>query len=135
MVRNALFGAVLATALTTIGCGRSSSFETVPVTGTAQLAGGGTFKGFAKCEIRFEPTATTGEFRAASGKIQEDGSFTLTTQTDDGALPGKYLIVAKIMKTYPPSPAEVNAVWVCDPKEVEVTDGMDPVTIKISKGR
>lgn len=118
------------------GCGGSSPFDTVPVTGTAQLATGESLQGYATRDIRFEPQATSGDFRAATAKIQDDGTFTLgTMKADDGAIPGKYTVVAKIMKNYPPSEAERNAVWICEPKEVEVVPGMEPVTIKITKGK
>lgn len=134
--QSVLRGALMAGCLTALGCGGSSPFETVPVTGSVEFGSGESLKGYATRDIRFEPQATTGDFRAATAKIQDDGTFTLGTMTaDDGAIPGKYTVMAKIMKNYPPSAAERKAVWICEPKEIEVTPGMEPVTIKITKGR
>lgn len=116
------------------GCGGGSPFETVPVTGKVEIEGGGSLAGYAMKSIQFTPNSTATEVRAASGTIGEDGTFKLgTMKADDGALPGKYLVRATILKNYPPSPAELKKTWIVEPAEVEVTDGMEPIVIKVKE--
>ncbi|WP_425614471.1 hypothetical protein NA78x_004340 [Anatilimnocola sp. NA78] len=55
--------------------------------------------------IRFEPVhdpnAAEGTFKAASGDIQPDGTYRLTTfDPNDGALAGEYKVVFTVLKTY-----------------------------------
>jgi hypothetical protein len=118
------------------GCGESSPFETVPVTGTVQMADGSSMAQMVKRSLRFTPNSVSEESRVATGDISPEGAFELgTMKTGDGAIPGKYAVSVTILKTYPPSEAERNAVWVCEPAEVEVTEDMEPVAIKIRRSK
>ncbi len=97
------------------------------------MADGSALKGYAMKTIRLTPNSTDAEARPASGEVQEDGSFKLGTKTaSDGAMLGKYAVFASIMKNYPPTPADISKTWVCDPAEIEIKDGMEPITIKVS---
>ncbi|MDZ4780918.1 MAG: hypothetical protein SGJ19_11750 [Planctomycetia bacterium] len=118
------------------GCGGGSPYDTVPISGTVTLADGGDLKGYAMKTIRLAPNSTDAEARPASGEVQEDGTFKLGTKTaSDGAIPGKYAVFASIMKNYPPTPADISKTWVCDPAEIDVKEGMEPISIKVSVGK
>lgn len=72
------------------GCGgrgrAAASLKTVPVKGTVRLNG----KPVTKGTVKFEPEVPG---RTATGAIQADGSFTLSTYaTDDGAVPGPHRV-------------------------------------------
>jgi hypothetical protein len=78
------------------GCGGAGEGR-LPVSGTVKNADGTVPTGESAL-VWFEPVA---EGRAASGSIQEDGSFSLMTQTPgDGVAPGDYKVVLKIWKNY-----------------------------------
>lgn len=81
------------------GCGSSSGVQ--KVTGKIEFPGGEVPKG-ELAVVRFEPVATGGEgVRGASGDIQPDGTFQLTTlEPNDGAYPGEYKVALTVVKTY-----------------------------------
>lgn len=115
------------------GCGGGSPYDTVPVTGKVELQGGGTLQGYAMKTIRLMPNSTAADARGASGQVRDDGTFEMgTMKGNDGAVPGKYTVTASIMKNYPPTDADMKKSWVCEPTEIEVTAGMEPITIKVS---
>jgi hypothetical protein len=115
------------------GCGGGSPFDTVPVTGKVEVVGGGSLQGYAMKTIRLAPNSTDADARAASGQVKEDGTFELgTMKANDGAIPGKYAVLATILKNYPPTPADTKKTWVCEPAEIEIKEGMEPITIKVS---
>lgn len=74
------------------GCG-GGGLETVPVSGTVSLDGKPLDHGF----VRFVPVDTT-KGRLATGTIQKDGKFTLSTANSDGVLLGDYKVVVECMK-------------------------------------
>lgn len=91
----------LCVCLALIACGCDSSAKIIPVTGKIEFPGGEVPKGeFAI--VRFEPVAVGGEgVRGASGDIQPDGTFELTTlDPGDGAFPGEYKVALTVVKTY-----------------------------------
>jgi hypothetical protein len=83
------------------GCGGSPGLY--PVHGKITSANGPLPKGEVAI-IRFEPIAGTtaeGQTKAASGDIQPDGTYQLTTlDRNDGAFVGDYKVTFTINKTY-----------------------------------
>jgi hypothetical protein len=117
------------------GCNSSSPYATVPVTGKVELSTGDNLAGYAMKSIQFSPNSADPEAKPASSEIKEDGTFELGSMKNaDGAVPGKYFVNVRLMKHYPPTEAERVAVWLCEPAEVEVKEGMEPVVIKVKKG-
>ena len=88
-------------AVAMIGGGCDSSPNIYPVTGKIEFPGGQVPKGEIAV-VRFEPVAVGGEgVRGASGDIQPDGTFELTTlDPGDGAYPGEYKVALTVVKTY-----------------------------------
>lgn len=115
------------------GCG-GSELGCVPVSGKVTLAEGLKLDQFAIKNIALEPVDPTKGTRRASGPILADGTFVLMTQLpDDGAVPGSYTVSCNIYKQYPPTAADTQAKWVFEPATVEVTSGMEPLAITVSK--
>ena len=86
--------AVLSLSALCCGCGSDGRLA---VGGTVKYADGSIPKGETG-QIWFEPVD---EGRAASGTIEDDGSFTMMTQTPgDGVAPGRYKVVLKVWKDY-----------------------------------
>jgi hypothetical protein len=120
---------VLSLLLCVAGCGGG-----IPglqrVTGKITVPGGGPPPKGEISVVRFEPVAGTqaeGQAKGASGDIQPDGTFTLTTvQKNDGAFVGEYKVCFTILKAYPNGPSLV------DPKFASA--GTTPHTAKVTKG-
>jgi hypothetical protein len=75
------------------GCGSSSELDMVPIRGEVTFNGQPLTVG----SVIYMPVGATG--RQATGKIQPDGSFQLTTrEANDGALAGEYKIVVHAVK-------------------------------------
>ena len=76
------------------GCGGGNPLDTIPVGGRVTMDG----KPLTTGEVRYLPKdAQNG--RVASGAIQPDGSFALTTlKAEDGALRGDYRVVVVVYK-------------------------------------
>jgi hypothetical protein len=84
--------AVLAVA----GCGGPEADQTYPVSGRITSRG----QPLAQGTVTFVPEA--GGSRVATGEIQPDGSYTLTTiAPSDGALPGKYRVTITAEEVVP----------------------------------
>jgi hypothetical protein len=86
------------------GCGGPTGPKRVPVSGTVKYEDGSIPTG-AVTVIRFEPAragnAADPNTKAASGTIQPDGSYQLTTvEENDGAFPGEYKVTFTVMKDY-----------------------------------
>jgi hypothetical protein len=82
-------GILLTTVLTT-GCG-SSGPTTIPIRGEV-IYKGAQLKDVPQGLVHYIPNSSDG--RQASGRLQADGSFVLTTfQNGDGVVPGEYDIV------------------------------------------
>ena len=82
-------GLLLATILVA-GCGRSGP-ETIPIRGEVYFKGA-PLKDVPQGLVHYIPKSPDG--RQASGRLQPDGSFVLTTfQSGDGVMPGEYDIV------------------------------------------
>jgi hypothetical protein len=96
--------ALLPLLLVAIGCG-GGGLKPVPVSGTINYQG----KPVTEAQVTFHWTGGEGG-RSASGKTDAQGKFKLTTNsTNDGAVPGDYVItVAKY-----------------DPKAVGMSEGID----------
>ncbi len=88
-------------AISFVVAGCNSSQGVHPVSGKVNFPGGEVPKGEIAV-IRFEPVATGGEgVHGASGDIQPDGTFQLTTlERNDGAYPGEYKVALTVVKTY-----------------------------------
>ena len=89
---------------TSFGCGGTTGPKRVPVSGTVKYEDGSIPTG-AVTAIRFEPArggnAADPNTKAASGTIQPDGSYQLTTvEENDGAFPGEYKVTFSVMKDY-----------------------------------
>jgi hypothetical protein len=81
------------------GCSKGISY--VPVTGTVKFADGSVPQGEI-ATITFQPADAAPNAKGASGKIADDGSFSLhTLQPGDGALPGAYRVTVHVMQGYP----------------------------------
>ena len=107
-----------------IGCDRSSTqgAATLPVKGTVTLNG----KPLTKGHVIFEPD---GAGKEATGDIQPDGSFVLTTyQKDDGAVIGNHRV--SIMTTEKKVPTKYGSVNTSK-LEVEVSQGKTDYSINL----
>jgi hypothetical protein len=81
---------VLLTSVLTAGCG-SSGPTTIPIRGEV-IYKGAPLKDVPQGLVHYIPKSSDG--RQASGRLQPDGSFVLTTfQDGDGVVPGEYDIV------------------------------------------
>jgi hypothetical protein len=128
-------GIALAAAVLLVGCGSSGKGQ---VSGTVTLAGqpvtGGSVSFAPVIEPGFSPAAAPG--RVATGAVRSDGSFSLSTDTDeDGALIGRHEVVYT-----PPSvggesadPAAKSPYHGLVPRErlVEVKGGVNTFTIEL----
>jgi hypothetical protein len=75
------------------GCGSSNELDMVPIRGEVTYNGQPVTEG----SVVYIPVESTG--RQATGKIQPDGSFQLTTrEANDGAVVGEYKIVVHAVK-------------------------------------
>ena len=88
LCRPLALAAAAALAVGSAGCG-SGQLGTAPVSGKVSFNGapvpGGT--------ITFYPAGEGGDSRPASGAVNPDGTFSLTTyEPGDGAVPGKYKV-------------------------------------------
>lgn len=82
------------------GCG--SSHGTIGISGTVTYQGKPVVG-----EIQFSPEDASGEARAATGKLDDSGRYTLTSfETGDGAKPGKYLV--SVISKGPDKPVPEN---------------------------
>ena len=73
------------------GCAKEGLDGTIPIKGTVTYRGGPLTTG----EVRYIPNSDEG--RIARGKLQEDGTFELTTLAGgDGALPGDYKVLVVV---------------------------------------
>ncbi|MHC5538828.1 hypothetical protein ACYOEI_11460 [Singulisphaera rosea] len=107
------------------GCSSSSASQgasTLPVKGKVMFKGQPLKKG----TITFEPD---GAGKDASGQIQPDGTFVMTTYTkDDGAVVGTHRVaIAHAGRSVPLKFASVSASKI----EVEVTEGKTDYTIEL----
>lgn len=111
MIRSFLF-LFLAGVLVLAGCQKSGP---VPVAGKVKFSDGGVPQGEIS-EIVFEPEelgSGNENVKGASGKIQPDGSFTITTlNPGDGAYPGKYKVTLKVFESYVTQKSLVDAKYV-----------------------
>jgi hypothetical protein len=92
--------ALAASVLLVAGCGAISGLDTVPVRGVVTYNG----KPLTEGTVVYLPESGS-EGRQATGPIQTDGSFSLTTMSaDDGVMKGKYQIVVYAYKPHPGEP-------------------------------
>ena len=95
--RAALTAGVLALV---VGCGPKSGLDLVPVRGEVTYNG----KPLAEGTVVYLPEQASAG-RQATGPLQPDGSFSLTTQKrDDGVMKGSYQIVVYAYKPHPGEP-------------------------------
>ncbi len=93
-----------------IGCSSEITYDVVPVSGTVKFADGSVPTGEI-ATISFHPDAAglpDGTFKAqpsATGDLQKDGSFQLTTFGQPGAVVGHHKVVITIIAKYPGDPA------------------------------
>jgi hypothetical protein len=93
--------------VTVSGCGRSGPV-TVPIRGEVVYQGA-PLKNVPQGLVRYMPKSPESG-RQASGRIQPDGSFELTTfKRADGVVPGEYNIVVSAYSTQAPSREETEA--------------------------
>lgn len=131
-----LFGLL---AVTSVGCGGSSGeFKVAPVKGKVIFNGQPVTSG----SIHFRPVAVQGakegmQGKPASGQIQSDGTFVLTTfRQGDGAIVGKhevsYIPATGGAETYEQQPEKSPYLGlVPKEKEVEVKPGTNEITIEL----
>jgi hypothetical protein len=92
--------AVVSLAVVVVGCGGDSKKTAIPVSGKVTF-NDGMPPAAEYMQIRFEPAVGTPDTKAATGTIQKDGTYQLTTvAANDGAFPGDYKVVFSIYKTY-----------------------------------
>jgi hypothetical protein len=122
-------------ALSLAGCG-GDSLGCVPVTGTATFADGLKIDQYETKKLTLDPVDPSQGTRRATANIAPDGSFVMSTvKPDDGVVPGSYTVSSVFSQHYPPSPADLAAKWEFEPATVEVTSGMDPLSITIRKAK
>lgn len=81
------------------GCESAGLEGAVPVRGKVVYQG----KPLTEGEVLYAPVDPNG--RQARGKLQSDGTFTLTTLiANDGALPGEYRVVVEALAPHPGEP-------------------------------
>ncbi|MDA1015521.1 MAG: hypothetical protein O3A00_13845 [Planctomycetota bacterium] len=127
----------------TVGCGGEETYQLAAVTGTVKFPDGSVPKGDI-ATVRFIPQGIEkkGAFdpNPASGAIQPDGSFQLTTGSEIGAIVGTHKVVITIIPKYPadpklsppvvhPSFSEVGTT----PLQVEVKPGANSIPIEVKK--
>ena len=101
---------VVCVALTPIGCSSETTYDVVPVSGTIKFADGSVPTGEI-ATVSFHPDALgvpDGTFKAqpsATGDLQKDGSFQLTTFGQPGAVVGHHKVVITIIAKYPGDPS------------------------------
>ena len=106
MIRSCLMIVIMAAVVVVIGCsGEAKLAGTVPATGTVKQKGAP----LAGATVTFGPAGQSGA-RAASGKTDASGQFTLTTlKANDGAMPGDYEVTVTkreaVGKAYTPEEA------------------------------
>src|SRR5215213_9538816 len=94
------WAALAAGALFVAGCGSKSELDLVPVRGEVTYNG----KPLAEGTVVYLPDQASAG-RQATGPINSDGSFSLTTQKrDDGVMKGSYQIVVLAYKPHPGEP-------------------------------
>jgi hypothetical protein len=92
--RGSYWAVLAAGVLFVAGCGSKSGLDMVPIRGEVTYKG----KPLTDGSVVYMPVEATG--RQATGKIQPDGTFQLTTrQANDGAVKGQYKIVVYATKT------------------------------------
>lgn len=97
----------LALAVYFAGCGAQGP-TTIPIRGEV-LYKGAPLKNVPQGIVRYLPK-TPDSGRQASGRLQADGSFVLTTfKASDGVVPGEYTITVSAYSREAPSRAEVEA--------------------------
>jgi hypothetical protein len=110
--------AALAALLFLSGCGSKSELDMVPIKGEVTYNG----KPVTEGSVVYIPVESTG--RQATGKLQPDGTFELTTrEANDGAVAGEYRIVVHAVK----------APWEEMPSREEMEKrGRQPVVMKFT---
>jgi hypothetical protein len=135
-IRSCLF-VVSLTAFSTFGCGGDNGFEVAPVSGTVRCNGQLLKDGL----VVFTPVAppeadTYNTGRAASGVVQADGSFVLSTyDADDGAILGAHTV-----QVFAPAPEDDDAPitdanrYACGKQAIEktVVEGANVFDLELS---
>lgn len=119
------------------GCSEQKTF---PVEGKLTFKGGADAKDLAGYGITFESQE---QKVSASGEVQADGTFKLSTFTEgDGAVPGKHKVAVtpKQPELDKPSPKPLIDLRYADPAqsgiEVEVKkEKTNPITIEVERAR
>lgn len=96
---NRYFVFFLVAAMSLLGC-EQKGYTTYRVSGTVKFSDGSVPKGEV-AQIMFTPMQKGPGTKAASGLIQADGAYLLSTiEPDDGAFAGEYKVVIVVYKTY-----------------------------------
>jgi hypothetical protein len=115
-----------AAGLLLLGCGDAGP-KVYPVTGTVKYEDGSVPVGEI-VEVHFQPSGSKPATNPATGAIQPDGSFRLSTfGPEDGALPGEYKVTFNILKAY------IGAESLVAPEYADVA--RTPVTAQVKPGR
>ncbi len=95
-----LLGAIICSAASFVGCGSGNKLGTIPIEGTVTYQGKPLTKGI----VSYLP-AQSGVGRTASGPLDAEGKFILTTQVKhDGVVKGEYKIVVHSYDENPDEP-------------------------------
>ena len=113
-------GAALAAGVMLIaGCGSKNALDTIPIRGEVIYNG----KPLTEGTVVYLP-APGSKSRQATGPLESDGSFSLTTQSaDDGAMKGEYQIIVLAYKPKPPEPKSKEELEALINKEGESQRG------------
>jgi hypothetical protein len=99
MLRILLLSVWLSIFVFTAGCNHKG-YVSYPVSGTVKYADGSVPVGEITT-VLFSPKVPDAKLKSASGNIQADGKFVLSTiEPDDGAYPGEYKVTVSVLKTY-----------------------------------
>ncbi|HMO85142.1 MAG TPA: hypothetical protein PKC18_09510 [Lacipirellulaceae bacterium] len=111
---------LLASLVALLGCGDSGKY--VPVSGTVSYVDGSAIE-LEMGSVTFTPVDGAG--RAATGTLNPDGTFRLTTeQPNDGAAPGEYKVTIQAVSDYREQTAVVAAQY-GDPATTPLTATVD----------
>lgn len=101
-----------------LGCGKG--LGTVPISGKVMYQG----KPLGEGMVLYTPVDPNG--RLARGALKPDGTFVLTTNAADGAMPGEYKVVVEALAPHPGEPGRGDTPADAPPPPIERPSRIPP---------